>query len=99
MSHRLHRLSEARICKENGCRKRVAGGNSLISYAARALGYCLYCYQGNFTPTKRVSIKKYLNPAQIRERHLRIHKEIARDLYDPAFFREWLELWEGESEV
>jgi hypothetical protein len=33
-----------RLCKE--CRrKRVAGGKSLVSYAARKLGYCLGCYR------------------------------------------------------
>lgn len=37
-------------CKTKGCGHNVAGGKSLKSYAARKLGYCLYCYKGEFSP-------------------------------------------------
>jgi ribosome-binding protein aMBF1 (putative translation factor) len=86
-------MKDVKVCKK--CGRLVPGGESVVSYACQKLGLCRYCYKGEFPQNhSRRRIKKYLNPYQIRARHLRVHKEIARDIYDPAFFREWLELWE-----
>jgi hypothetical protein len=40
-------------CKEKGCTNHVARGKSLKSYAARKLGYCFYCYKGEYPVRER----------------------------------------------
>jgi len=46
-------MKNIRICKENECRNKVAGGKRLISCAAHILGYCRRHYLEHFPKSKR----------------------------------------------
>ncbi|MEW6027602.1 MAG: hypothetical protein AB1599_09960 [Planctomycetota bacterium] len=63
------------------------------AFTCSLMHLCRYCYRMRFGPHRRGKIKNELNSAQIRRRHLRFHKEPARRLYRPSFFREWLAYW------
>jgi len=76
-----------------GCPGYVPQGKSLKSLAARLMGLCRYCYNMRFHQLKHGKVRQELNSAQIRERHLRIHREPAKRLYEPAFYKEWLRFW------
>ncbi|MFH1231439.1 MAG: hypothetical protein V1709_08085 [Planctomycetota bacterium] len=80
-------------CREELCNGNVPQGKGLKSLAAKALGLCRYCYNMNYHTPKRGKVKQELNSAQIRERHLRIHREPAKRFYEPKFYKEWLDYW------
>jgi hypothetical protein len=50
-------MNMLKMCKEQGCLKKVAGGQSIKSYAARSLGYCLRHYLDRF-PTPPIKRRK-----------------------------------------
>lgn len=63
------------------------------AFTCSLMHLCRYCYRMRFGPHSHGKVKQYLNSAQIRERHLRIHREPAKRLYKRAFYKEWLEFW------
>jgi hypothetical protein len=78
-----------RECKE--CGKPVARGNKLVSYAARKLGYCKYCYEMNFPENhglgRRVHKRsEYVTPMQ------------SSDVFDPDSPWEWYEYFFPERD-
>jgi len=87
-----------RNCKM--CGKRVATGKSIISYTARKLGYCLYCYKGEFPrykcrlPPLRQGSERLLSWSE------RIYMEKAGfnpAVWSPEFRREMMEYWEAKE--
>jgi len=85
-------MKNIRNCKE--CGKALPKGNSIISYAARKLGYCRYCYQMNFP--MRPARSRYPLPipdSTVREVNLK-----ETEIFNPASPWEWYETFFPENE-
>ena len=71
-----------------GCRGYVPQGKSLESFTARLMHLCRYCYRMRFGEHSHGKVNtSMLNSAQIRERFIRFHREPAKRLYAPAFYK------------
>ena len=92
-----------RRCKENRCRNEVAGGNSIVSIAARALGYCRSCYRMRFPARRRPTGYGRADLNRPLSRDDRIwHEENAFEgmeqlLWSPEFYAEWREYIEARK--
>jgi hypothetical protein len=90
-------------CKEYLCNGNVpevkkgalTSQRQIEAFACHQLRMCRYCYRMRFGfgEHSHGKVRQGLNSAQIRERHLRIHREPAKRFYQPSFYKEWLEFW------
>jgi len=83
------------------CGKRVATGKSIISYTARKLGYCLYCYKGEFParpmwnlPPARMGSEKVLTWHEYR---LAEEAGFNPNLWSDDFLREMMDYFEARE--
>ncbi|HLD35733.1 MAG TPA: hypothetical protein VJC37_03350 [Planctomycetota bacterium] len=60
----------------------------LEAFTCSLLHLCRYCYRMRFGPRSHGKVNtSMLNSAQIRERFIRFHREPAKRLYAPAFYK------------
>ncbi|MBI4833408.1 MAG: hypothetical protein HY811_01125 [Planctomycetes bacterium] len=86
-------------CKE--CHKPLPNGNSLVSQTARTLGYCRYCYLGNF-PQRNRSRGPALRSSSggLLSSYERVFLEKAgfnTELWSPEFREEMLDYWRARE--
>ena len=72
--------------------KPVIKGRSLISWAARTLGYCRYCYKMNHS--MRPAHSKYAPSPELNE----VELVPGADVFNPDFPWNWYETFMPESE-
>jgi hypothetical protein len=93
-------MKDLRKCTE--CGKPVASGNTMVSYAARKMGYCKRCYLDFYPkrpmwklPAARHGSQKVFTPSERKyiERSQFEYMEIF--LWEPEFYYEWLDAFYG----
>jgi threonine dehydrogenase-like Zn-dependent dehydrogenase len=95
-------MKELRKCKGDKCGKPLPNGNSLVSQTARTLGYCRYCYKGNY-PNRNQSRGPVLRASSgegLLSSYQRVFLEKAgfnTELWSPEFRAEMEDYWRARE--
>jgi len=101
-SEDINMLNE-RTCKE--CRRRkLPKGTTLITMAARALGYCRRCYREFYPkrpmwnlPACRQGSRRLLSYRQRIRLERDIFKKAGRTIWSPDFYKEFCDYWKAKE--
>ncbi|MBI4834242.1 MAG: hypothetical protein HY811_05435 [Planctomycetes bacterium] len=94
-------MKELRKCKEDKCENPLPNGNNPISWTARNMGYCRYCYLSYYPKRKRSNraplrwgSRPLLSTSQRNKMYKGVFEKTGRRLWSYSFYREWMAIWE-----
>jgi len=96
-------MKNIRRCKEEGCLRKVAGGKSIKSYAARKLGYCYRHYRDKFPDNLKKRLKRPVcrqGSQMVLSWSQRVEMEKAgfnQSVWSPEFRKEMRAYWKAKG--